>query len=101
MFPRIAAARKGDWKIIRNRPGAPAELYNLRSDPSETTNAATANPAVLAQMEAALKQAHTEPRGVPGNMRLQRGRIRQPDEIAGRRFLEIDHAAAGKRSTNP
>src|SRR5215472_11043348 len=34
-------------------------------------------------------------------MSLQRGRIGQPDETAGGRLLEIDLAAAGKRSLSP
>jgi arylsulfatase A-like enzyme len=58
----MQAARKGDWKIVRNRPSAPAELYNLRADIAEATNVAAANPAVLAEMETALKSAHKEPR---------------------------------------
>lgn len=58
----MQAARKGDWKVIRKRPGAPMELYNLRADLAETTDLAAANPAVVAEFAVALKAAHTEPR---------------------------------------
>ena len=56
------AVRTGDWKAIRSKPGAPLELYNLRKDPSEATDVAAANPAVIARIEAYLKTARTEPR---------------------------------------
>jgi arylsulfatase A-like enzyme len=36
------AVRKGDWKLVDTSSGW--ELYNLRSDPSEATNIASANP---------------------------------------------------------
>ena len=41
-------------------------------------------------------QAQAEPRGVFGDVDLQRGRVGQPDEIATRHLREIDLAAAGK-----
>jgi arylsulfatase A-like enzyme len=33
-----------DWKLLRNLPDAPLELYNLRDDPQEKTDLAAANP---------------------------------------------------------
>jgi hypothetical protein len=39
-------------------------------------------------------QAHAEPRGVFCNMDLQRGRIRQPDEVASGQLPEIDLVAS-------
>jgi arylsulfatase A-like enzyme len=56
------AARWGDWKAVRSKPGAPLELYNLRTDISESTNVAAANPKVAAKLESFIASAHTEPR---------------------------------------
>jgi len=39
------AVRHGDWRLVEFYEGAPAELYNLRSDPGERTNVASAEPA--------------------------------------------------------
>src|SRR5690606_37434788 len=33
-----AALIRGDWKLLRNDPYSPLELYNLKDDPGETTN---------------------------------------------------------------
>jgi arylsulfatase A-like enzyme len=54
------AVRLGDWKGVRLEPGQPLELYNLKTDPAETTNVADAHPDVVAQIEAILKTARTE-----------------------------------------
>ena len=56
------AARWGEWKAVRPKPGAPLELYNLHTDLSETTNIAAANPDVAAKLESFIASAHTEPR---------------------------------------
>ena len=37
-----AALRRGDWKIIRTKPGEPWQLYHLLEDISETANKASA-----------------------------------------------------------
>ncbi len=54
------AARSGDWKVVRMRPGAPLELYNLQNDNGEQQNVAAQNPDVVAKFEAFLKTARTE-----------------------------------------
>lgn len=60
------AVRMGDWKAIRQnmmRPKVPGagklELYNLKSDPSESKDVAADHPDVVAKAEAAMKEAHT------------------------------------------
>jgi arylsulfatase A-like enzyme len=66
---RAQAVRFGDWKAIRNQvdksPQSTPELYNLASDPSETTNVADRHPDLVAKAAAYMKAAHTsswEPR---------------------------------------
>ncbi len=53
------AVRMGDWKAIRLKPGAPLELYNLKTDPGEKDNVPDGNAAVLARIEQYLKTART------------------------------------------
>lgn len=44
------AVRAGRWKAVKRGANA-VELYNLESDPSETTNVAGANPSIAAEMQ--------------------------------------------------
>ncbi len=53
------ALRKGDWKILEPHFTRDLELYNLKEDPSETTNLAKSNPDKFAEMKAALDAART------------------------------------------
>ena len=54
------AVRMGAWKAVRLKNAAPLELYNLADDPGEQRDVAAANPKVVAQIEAYLKNARTE-----------------------------------------
>jgi arylsulfatase A-like enzyme len=56
------AARWGDWKAVRPKPGAPLELYNLREDLAETTDLAAKNPDIRGKLESFILAAHTPPR---------------------------------------
>jgi arylsulfatase A len=59
---RAQAVRFGDWKAVRNNvnkaPGATPELYNLASDPEETTNVADRYPEVATKAADYMKAAH-------------------------------------------
>lgn len=58
----MAAARIGNWKVIRPAPDAPVELYNLKEDIGEKRNLAAGKPDLAAKYEALLMSARTEPR---------------------------------------
>ena len=45
---------RGDWKLLRNTPFEPYELYNLRLDPREERNVAGENPALVKDLSAAV-----------------------------------------------
>jgi len=54
------AVRMGRWKAVRLKTGAPLELYDLQTDPTEQREVSAANPAVVARIEAYLKTARTD-----------------------------------------
>jgi len=54
------AVRMGDWKAVRLAKDQPLELYNLATDRAETTNVASKEPAIVAQIESYLKTARTD-----------------------------------------
>jgi len=47
-----AALRKGDWKIVREKPNLPWQLFNLATDLGETQNLASDQPERVAELEA-------------------------------------------------
>ena len=49
---RQAAARQGDWKLVRSAD-QPWQLFDLANDPAEQTNLAASQPAVVEQLAAA------------------------------------------------
>ncbi len=46
------AARRGRWKLVRRESGEPAALFDLWSDPGETTDVRVGNPEVADALEA-------------------------------------------------
>ncbi len=56
------AVRLGDWKGIRKDifdGNMELELFNLKDDPREQSNVASANPAIVAQIEAIMRREHS------------------------------------------
>ncbi|MFZ4985273.1 MAG: arylsulfatase [Blastocatellia bacterium] len=54
------ALRVGDWKAVRRGPEGPIELYDLKTDPGETTDLAGRNPKMLRRVGDLLSRARTE-----------------------------------------
>lgn len=56
------ALRMGNWKTVRQgifKNGLQTELYDLATDPSESTNVANKYPSILAEMERLMQEART------------------------------------------
>ena len=59
-FPgKQRAAILGSWKCVSVKAGTPLELYNIDTDPAETTNLAAERPDIVAQMDSLMQFAHT------------------------------------------
>lgn len=52
----IEAMRRGDWKLLRNKPSAPLELYHVRTDPKENNDVAAHEKTVFDELSAALQK---------------------------------------------
>lgn len=61
----IEALRCGDWKILQDSPFAPLELYNLATDPKETTDLSKEQRKVFRDLDAALRLHIQRGGGVP------------------------------------
>jgi arylsulfatase A-like enzyme len=53
IFRSHAALRKGDWKIVREKPNQPWQLFNLATDLGESQNLAGDQPERIAELAAA------------------------------------------------
>ncbi len=60
------AARMGDWKVVQGKPGAPIELYNLKSDISEKKNVASEHAELVSKMTKFMDEAHVDQPPHPG-----------------------------------
>lgn len=47
---------RGDWKLLRNSPFSPLELYNLKDDPGETKDLAGSQKKIFNELSAALRR---------------------------------------------
>jgi arylsulfatase A len=56
----IQALRAGDWKVVRNGPGQPLELYDLKADPGESKDLASEKPDVVARLERLMEGARVD-----------------------------------------
>ena len=61
----IDAVRFGPWKLLQNSPFAPMELYNLVSDPLESTDLSETESGILRRLAAALRHQFQESGRVP------------------------------------
>lgn len=61
----IEAVQRGDWKLLRNSPFEPFELYNLKTDPLETTNQLDQQPRIYHELAAALRRQNQRGGAVP------------------------------------
>lgn len=52
-FRRHAALRQSDWKIVRQRPNDPWQLFHLRRDPAESKDLAATHPEKVEALHAA------------------------------------------------
>jgi arylsulfatase len=59
------AVRMGDWKAVKQQvaknPDAPLELYNLKTDLSETTDVASQHPEIIEKIEAIILRERDQP----------------------------------------
>lgn len=69
------AVREGDWKLVQERNGHPAELYNLADDPTEMHDLAAAQPDRVAAMTARWDDWARRCRVEPIPPRVSRGTI--------------------------
>ncbi|MCU0252030.1 MAG: hypothetical protein MUE61_17670, partial [Vicinamibacterales bacterium] len=56
-----AVLLEGRWKGIRLKsPAAPMQVYDLASDPGESTDVAARQPALVERMSAIMREAHVD-----------------------------------------
>lgn len=63
------AVRTGYWKAVREKPGAPLQIFNLKDDPGETKDLGPSVP-MAAKLAAAMAAQHTPPQPHLGDMKF-------------------------------
>lgn len=53
------AIREGDWKLLRHDTTKPWELYNLKSDPTESKDVASEHPDIVKRLQKHINQNHS------------------------------------------
>jgi len=53
------------YQLVENVPDAPGQLYNLETDPGETTNLYNEQPEIVAELTALLQKSIDDGRSVP------------------------------------
>ena len=61
----IEALRKGDWKLVRDMPEKPPELFNLKNDPKEERDLSGTEAQVFGEMSDALRRHMERGAAVP------------------------------------
>jgi arylsulfatase A len=56
----LQAIRFGDWKAVRNGPGKPIELYDLKTDPAESRDLAAQHAELVAKAGSLMQQARVD-----------------------------------------
>lgn len=54
------AVRKGNWKLVKQRPSFVSELYDISKDVGEKNNIASQHPQVVAELEKLFKTSRTD-----------------------------------------
>lgn len=60
------AIRQGDWKLVVSKQGAPRQLFNLRDDLGEQTDARKTHPEIAQRLESLLQRYVEQGRSTPG-----------------------------------
>ena len=63
------AVRMGEWKAVREKPGAPLQVFHLKEDPGEQRDLGASAP-VAAELAEAMRRQHTEPLPHVGDMQF-------------------------------
>jgi arylsulfatase A-like enzyme len=95
------AVRFGDWKAIRIGFGKPLELYDLKSDPGETRNAAAEHPDLVQSAEQYLAGSRTDNPDFPINKQPRRQQERQSgglDQLLSYEPLELPEFRSDRRA---
>ena len=66
-FRQHAALRKGDWKIVREKPDEPWQLFNLAQDLGERTNQEKARPELVKELESVFSEWEKSIKSAPQN----------------------------------